>query len=86
MPSAPPPAGRNSGPRNPQEAEALFFASQSDIDDALNRQAFKDTLPKFALDPKPLDTARYEAFAAFMTEAGLVADLPPLATYAVEID
>lgn len=71
---------------NPQEAEALFFQTQPDIDDELNRQAFKDTLEKFALDPKPLDRDGYEAFATFMTEAGLVSDLPPLADYAVELD
>ena len=70
---------------NPEEAEALFFEAQSDIDDELNRQAFKDTLPLFALDPVPLDRARYEAFAAFMTEAGLVSDLPPLDTYVAEL-
>ena len=71
--------------QNPEEAEAVFFEAQPDIDDALNRQAFKDTLAKFAADPKPLDTAGYEAFATFMTEAGLVSDLPPLADYAVEL-
>jgi len=71
---------------NPAEAEAAFFASQSDIDDALNRQAFKDTLPKFALSPKPLDEKAYADFAAFMTEAGLVSDLPPLSEYAREIE
>ena len=71
--------------QNPEEAEAVFFETQPDIDDALNRQAFKDTLAKFAADPKPLDTAGYEAFATFMTEAGLVSDLPPLADYAVEL-
>ncbi|MEM8662928.1 MAG: ABC transporter substrate-binding protein [Pseudomonadota bacterium] len=70
---------------NPAEAEELFFKVQPDIDDALNRQAFKDTLPKFPLDPFPLDTAKYETFAAFMTEAGLVSDLPTLETYAVEL-
>ena len=71
--------------QNPEEAEAVFFEAQPDIDDALNRQAFKDTLAKFAADPRPLNTAGYEAFATFMTEAGLVSDLPPLADYAVEL-
>ncbi|MEO1103920.1 MAG: ABC transporter substrate-binding protein [Pseudomonadota bacterium] len=71
---------------NPEEAEALFFEVQPDIDDALNRQAFKDTLPTFPLDPKPLNVDKYATFAAFMTEAGLVSDLPALETYAVELD
>ncbi|MEM8856530.1 MAG: ABC transporter substrate-binding protein, partial [Pseudomonadota bacterium] len=71
---------------NPKEAEALFFEAHPDIDNALNRQAFLDTLPTFPMDPRPLNTEGYERFAAFMTEAGLVSDLPPLSDYAVEID
>ncbi len=71
--------------QNPEAAEALFFEAQPDLDDTLNHQAFKDTLAKFATDPKPLDVDGYEAFAAFMTEAGLVSDLPPLADYAIEL-
>ncbi|WMS44768.1 ABC transporter substrate-binding protein [Acuticoccus sp. MNP-M23] len=71
---------------HPDEAEAMFFKAQPDIDDALNRQAFKDTLPKFAAEPKPLDRAKYETFATFMTDAGLVTDLPPLDTYATALD
>ena len=70
---------------NPEEAEAAFFADQPDIDNALNRAAFTDTLPLFATDPKPLDTAAYETFATFMIDAGLVDDLPALSSYAVEL-
>ena len=72
--------------QNPDAAEELFFDVQPDIDDALNRQAFKDTLPKFAADPRAFDKAKYETFATFMTDAGLVSDLPPLDTYTAEID
>ncbi|MEM8664059.1 MAG: ABC transporter substrate-binding protein [Pseudomonadota bacterium] len=70
---------------NPEEAKRIFFEVLPDIDDALNRQAFKDTLPKFALEPKELDRERYERFAEFMTAAGLVTNLPPLEDYAVEL-
>ena len=71
---------------NPQDAEEVFFGAQPDLDDRLNRTAFADTLPKFAADPRPLDVPGYEAFAAFMTEAGLVGSLPALSTYAVVPD
>lgn len=67
---------------NPEAAAEAFFAAQPDLDDRLNRTAFADTLGAFAADPVPLDTARYEAFARFMTQAGLVQDLPDLSTYA----
>lgn len=71
---------------SPEDAERLFFEAHPDIDDALNRAAYTDTLPLFADDPRPLDLDRYESFARFMTETGLVADLPPLETYATELD
>ena len=71
---------------NPEAAEALFFEAEPDIDDALNRQAFVDTMPLFVDDPKPLDAEAYRRFATFMTRAGLVSDLPDLSTYAIQID
>ncbi|MEM8854002.1 MAG: ABC transporter substrate-binding protein, partial [Pseudomonadota bacterium] len=45
---------------NSKEAEALFFEAHPDIDNALNRQAFLDTLPTFPMDPRPLNTEGYE--------------------------
>lgn len=71
---------------NPEAAADMFFAAQPDLDDRLNRQAFDDTLDLFAADPKSLDREAYAAFAAFMADAGLVDDLPPLDTYAVELE
>ena len=71
---------------NPKEAKALFFKAQPDLDDKLNNAAFDDTLPKFVTHPRVLDREAYTAFAEFMTSAGLVKDLPPLDTYATEIE
>lgn len=70
---------------NQAEAEEIFFEVHPELDDELNRNAFIDTLPKFPLDPIALDTARYETFATFMTEAGLVDNLPPLSDYTVDL-
>lgn len=70
---------------HPDEALALFLEAYPDLDNALNRRAFRDTLPRFALRPFALDRGRYERFAAFMLETGLVSELPPLDTYAVEL-
>ena len=50
-----------------------------------NRRAWRDTIARFALRPGALDVTRYERFAAFLTERGLVKDLPKLETYAVEL-
>lgn len=70
---------------NPDDAKALFFANQPDLDDRLNNAAFSDTLPKFHAHPKVLDREGYAAFAAFMTTAGLVKDLPALDSYTTEL-
>ena len=71
--------------QNPEEAEAVFFEAQPDIDDALNRQAWVDTLPRFAKRPMALDRTRYRRFGAFMVESGLIEAAPEVDTIAVEL-
>ena len=56
-----------------------------DLDDELNRRAWRATLPRFALRPAALDHARYERFAAFLVEQGLLREALPVAEYAVEL-
>ena len=71
---------------HPGEAWKLFVAGdRKDLDDELNRRAWRDTLPRFALRPAALDRRRYERFAAFIVERGLADSLPPVETYAVEL-
>jgi len=71
---------------HPDEAWKLFIAGdRKDLDDELNRRAWRDTLPRFALRPAALDRRRYERFADFVVERGLVESLPPVETYAVEL-
>jgi putative hydroxymethylpyrimidine transport system substrate-binding protein len=68
---------------HPDEARDVFMKSHPDLNDALNREAFAATLPFFARDPAALDTARYERFAAFLKDNGLLDAVPPVGTYAV---
>jgi putative hydroxymethylpyrimidine transport system substrate-binding protein len=70
---------------HPDEALALFLKAHPDLDNALNRRAFRDTLPRFSKSPAALDPARYERFARFMKEQGLIETIEPLETYAVTI-
>jgi putative hydroxymethylpyrimidine transport system substrate-binding protein len=67
------------------EALQMFIKSHTDLDDELNRRSFAATLPLFARDPATLDVARYETFAAFLKEKGLLEEVPPLATFAIEL-
>ena len=70
---------------HPDESWKLFIAANKTLDDDLNRRAWRDTLPRFALRPAALDSARYERFAAFLKQYGLVKDMPALESYAVEL-
>lgn len=70
---------------HPEESFGLFISGRDQLDDALNRRAFADTLPRFALRPAAMDTARYDRFAAFLAEQGLVEKTPPVGDYAIEL-
>lgn len=71
---------------HPQESWELFIKAYPDLDDELNRRAWSDTLPRFALRPAALDTRRYERFAAFLQKQGLLEGTPPAVdTYATEL-
>jgi putative hydroxymethylpyrimidine transport system substrate-binding protein len=70
---------------HPDESFALFVKGRPELDDELNRRAFADTLPRFALRPAALDHARYARFAKFLERQGLIEPPPPVATYAREL-
>ena len=71
---------------HPDEAWKLFIKAHPDLDNELNRRAWRDTLPRFAKRPAALDSNRYERFAKFMLDAGLIKSSPPIESYAVELD
>jgi len=71
---------------HPEESWKLFVAGdRSGLDDDLNRRAWRDTLPRFALRPGALDRARYARFADFLKARKLVDSVPELSTWAVEL-
>ena len=70
---------------HPEESWQLFIGANPDLDDELNRRAWRDTLPRFALRPAALDHARYARFAAFMVARGLIGRALPVSDYAVEL-
>lgn len=63
---------------DPQAGWDDFSSYAPELDDALNRAAWADTLPHFATDPAALDVARYRDFGAFMAAAGLISAAPPV--------
>ncbi len=70
---------------HPEESFELFVKGRPELNDELNRRAFADTLPRFALRPAALDHARYGRFAAFLERQGLIGPPPPVGSYAIEL-
>ncbi|CAG35231.1 conserved hypothetical protein [Desulfotalea psychrophila LSv54] len=71
---------------HPDESWKLFIKGErKTLDDELNRRAWRDTLPRFALRPGALDQERYRRVAAFLQKQGTVKSVPPLETWAVEL-
>lgn len=71
---------------HPSESWERFIAGErKELDDELNRRAWRDTLARFALRPGALDRTRYLRFAEFLVKQEIIKTAPPLETWAVEL-
>ena len=70
---------------SPEKGWATFIKAHPDLDNELNKRAWRDTLRRFALRPRALDRARYARFAAFLEETKLLKKAAPVEAYAIEI-
>lgn len=70
---------------HPVESWKIFSGTSKELQDELNKQAWTDTLPRFALRPTAMDVGRYAAFEAFLKEAGLVPSINPVADIAIDV-
>lgn len=71
---------------HPEASWELFIAGKrKELDDELNRRAWRDTLPRFALRPAALDVGRYQRFAELLVKQGLIKEAPPVESYAVDL-
>ncbi len=71
---------------HPKESWELFIKAYPDLNDELNKRAWADTLRRFAKRPRALDVTRYNRFAKFLAERGLMKSPGPAADYAVVIE
>ena len=69
---------------HPDESWALFVKGRKDVDDELNRRAWRDTVPRFALRPAALDAGRYRRFSEFLVAQGLIGDVQDVDDLAVD--
>ena len=68
---------------HPDEALAMFVKAHPDLDDPLTRKVWAATLARFAKRPAALDAGRYERFAAFLKDRGVIKAVPPVTDYAI---
>jgi putative hydroxymethylpyrimidine transport system substrate-binding protein len=70
---------------HPDDAWKLFIAAYPDVDNALNREAWKATLPRFSKSPGAFDAQRYERFADFLVRRGVIKKAPAIADIALTL-
>ena len=70
---------------HPRESWNIFKNTSKELDDELNKRAWVDTLPRFALRPAALDHGRYSRFENFLKEAGLIKKQSPIKDLAIDI-
>ena len=70
---------------HPKESWAAFTGAHKNLNDELNKRAWRDTMPRFALRPAAFDKVRYQRFAKFLKKQGLIKDIMPVADYAIEL-
>jgi putative hydroxymethylpyrimidine transport system substrate-binding protein len=57
---------------HPEESWKIFANSSKELNNELNRKAWFDTIPRFALRPAALDKGRYNRFEEFLFVEGLI--------------
>ncbi|PTX56129.1 putative hydroxymethylpyrimidine transport system substrate-binding protein [Litoreibacter ponti] len=70
---------------HPTESWEIFSGTSVDLQDELNKRAWADTLPRFALRPTAMDEGRYAAFEAFLHESGLIPAINPVDKITIDV-
>lgn len=70
---------------NPQASWKIFSETSKELQNELNRRAWLDTIPRFALRPAAYDAGRYQAFQSFLLNAKLIKEEQPISKLAVDV-
>ncbi len=70
---------------HPQDSWEIFSGTSKELQDELNKRAWADTMPRFALRPTAMDVGRYEAFEAFLNEAGLIPSINEVSKITIDV-
>lgn len=70
---------------HPQESWEMFSGTAPELQDELNRRAWADTLPRFALRPAAVDVGRYANFESFLFKAALIPSINHVSDIAIDV-
>jgi putative hydroxymethylpyrimidine transport system substrate-binding protein len=70
---------------NPEAAWKLFLHAYPDLDNALNKSAWDDTVAHFSSDPAALDRAKYLAYGEFLVKWKVIPAMLPLERITVQL-
>ena len=70
---------------NPEESWKIFASTSKELDDRLNRMAWADTIPRFALRPPAFDAGRYLEFQDFLLQNKLINKAFPISRIAIDV-
>lgn len=71
---------------HPKKSWKIFSNTAKELQDELNKRAWADTLPRFALRPAAFDVGRYRKMETFFHEAGLLeGDALPVNRLAIDV-
>jgi putative hydroxymethylpyrimidine transport system substrate-binding protein len=66
---------------HPDEAWQLFVKAYPKLNDALNKEAWSQSLPRLAASPAAVDRVRYSRYAQFLQAMGLISKIEPIERY-----
>ena len=70
---------------NPEESWKIFASTSKELNDQLNKMAWADTIPRFALRPPALDAGRYLEFQDFLLQNKLINKAFPISKIAIDV-
>lgn len=70
---------------HPEESWTIFSSTAKELQDELNKLAWRDTLPRFSLRPAALDIGRYQRMESFLKDAGLIDSIYAVKKFAIDV-
>ncbi len=70
---------------NPTKSWEIFSATSTELQDELNKRAWADTLPRFALRPAGFDAGRYSRFEQFLKDSGMIDSINPVDAITIDV-